>query len=164
LAVEGLMPLKPDSRKLVDLKFAKVSEEISRAHRKEMDRIRQTYPRGGAMQAELDQHILDSVKEQADALVSLNGEAFEGDGTIPNDADIDGIVRRVENMVRGATTNPMSRMLPSSRQKFEMVSRAARRDLLIIKSGLEIEAQRHVPNESKEPKPAPARRSSNSRG
>jgi hypothetical protein len=155
LAVEGLMPLKPDSRELVDLRFAKVAEDISRAHRKEMDRIRQTYPRGGAMQGELDQHIVDSVKEQAEALVRIYGEAFEADGTIPSDADIDGIVRRVDEMVRGAKSNPVSRMLVSSRTKFETISGAARRDLLIIKSRLEIEARRQVESlPSKEPKPA----------
>lgn len=129
------MPLSSKSRELVRLQHGKEMADIGRRCRCEIDRMKQTMPRGGGSQKAIDDRHVQFAAEGLHALTELYLRAYDDEGAELTIQDIDQIVGDMAQQTQGLFRNRMQ-LEPRSvgigfREKLDEVVQRERHNLLI---------------------------------
>jgi hypothetical protein len=134
------MQLRYDLQELVRLEYMRTISELSRACQKDAQRIRETGQRGGGTLKAIDDRYVQYVHQMLDAMIDGYVAAFEREGLLPNRSDIDEIVQKMDEAVRGLWQSRAQLDHPQVgfRESLDVAVRQARQKLVIAAKRMQV--------------------------
>lgn len=98
------MGITSKSREVVRLEHSRAANELGKACRKDIERLRATLPRGGASQKAVNDRIVENFRQSLTALRESYVRAYEHEGAELTASDVDEIVAEMSRHVQALWT------------------------------------------------------------
>src|SRR3954453_16634128 len=123
------------SREIVRLEHSRTANELGKACRKDVERLRATLPRGGASQQAVDDRIAENLRQSLTALRESYLRGYEHEGAELTTSDVDEIEAEMSRQVQALWTarvelEPRSVGI-SFRENLDQIVREQRHDLVL---------------------------------
>jgi hypothetical protein len=135
------MPISSKSREVVRLEHARASSELSKACRRDVERLRATLPREGGTNAAIEERQVECTRQSFDAWREAYVRAFETEDQHMTIADIEEITRQMQEAVR-AQFQAHAELAPRTmtlgfREKLDQLVREQRQELMLTMKRME---------------------------